>query len=112
MFCIHCGHDPELARKLDHIFDALKHLMTRSELMAIFDDLRAKVLKLTNAADAMDVVLTDVKSKLDNLIANGSLSDADKADLQAISTGIDTEGDKIIADTLKNTPAASQVPSP
>ena len=83
---------------------ALKHV--EKYMAALFDDLRAKVLKLTNAAEGMDVVLKDVKSKLDAIIANGNLNPSDAADLQAISTGIDTEGDKIVADTLANTPAA------
>lgn len=86
------------------ILVALKRMEHR--MAALFDDLKAKVLKLTNAADAMDVVLKDVKSKLDAVIANGNLNPTDAADLQAISAGIDTEGDKIIADTLANTPAA------
>lgn len=78
----------------------------------MFEDLRARVQKMTNAADGMDATLKDVKSRLDTLIANGGLSDADKAELQAISDGIDKEADLIVADTLANTPAASQAPAP
>lgn len=80
--------------------------------MALFDNLSAKITKLTNAAEGMDAVLQDVKKRLDDLIANGSLNAADTNTLQTLSDALDAESDKIIADTLANTPAASQAPTP
>lgn len=75
--------------------------------MALFDDLTAKVTALEEVDDAVLVLLADIKTKLDAAIANaGSLSDADKAQLQALSDSLASEKDKVAAAIVANTPSA------
>lgn len=79
--------------------------------MPMFDNLATEVQDLENAADAQTAVLVAVKNKLDAAIAAaGSLSDADKAQLQSISDSLGAETPKIVAATLANTPADPNAP--
>lgn len=103
-FDVHLHSDQGTNRALAELLKAVRSLGVNT--MAMFDDLGLKVKSLTDAADAMDMVLQDVKKRLDDLLATGSLLPADAAALTAISTAIDTESAKLISDTLANTPAA------
>ena len=102
--------DPENTAKLDAILAELRSLKQKESSM--FEDLAAKILTLDNAADDQTAVLTDVKAKLDAALANPALPASAQAELQAISDGLGSETAKIVAATLANTPAASQVPAP
>ena len=71
--------------------------------MAVLDDLTANVTKITNEDDAIIQLLVNVKAKLDAALANPS--NIDVAALQALSTTLGTESDKVAAAVVANTPA-------
>lgn len=74
-------------------------------IMALFDALGAKVQKITDAADAMELVLEDVKKRLDLILSSSNLTPEDRAKMEELSNALDTEADDVIAKTLANTPA-------
>jgi hypothetical protein len=94
--------DPALERKLDQVSDAL--LNQTEIIMAILDDLTANVTKITSEDDAIIQLLVNVKAKLDAALANPS--NVDVAALQALSTTLGNESDKVAAAVVANTQAA------
>jgi len=93
--------DPALERWLDRAFTTLNQKM--ENIMAVLDDLTANVTKITNEDDAIIQLLVNVKAKLDAALANPS--NIDVAALQALSTTLGTESDKVAAAVVANTPA-------
>lgn len=79
--------------------------ISKKELRTMFEELETKVTKIVDAAEAQQVVLRDIKARLDAIIAGGGLSPEAKAKLTALTGALDTEADDIIAATLENTPA-------
>lgn len=72
----------------------------------MFEALQAKVEKIVSAADAMELVLEEVRGKVTELLASSHLTDEDRAKLEALETALDVEAEDITAKTLANTPAA------
>lgn len=77
----------------------------------MFQELEAKVEKMTNASNAIEATLDDINSKLKAIVAGGGLSPEAKAKLTALTSAIDKEGDDLIAANLRNT-AAEEPPPP
>lgn len=71
----------------------------------MFESLEAKVQKIVNASDAMQLVLADVRQKLKDILAGGGLSEEAKAKLASLEAAIEAEADDIIAKTLEGTPS-------
>ena len=91
MFCIHCGHDPELARKLDHIFDALHQMEHR--IMSAISDFVAKVTAFNqDVSDDLDALQAAIGNLNDTITAlnnsAGTVTPADQALIdQAVAQG-------------------------
>lgn len=94
---------PSIDRTMNEILEAVKAVQQRNAEM--FESLEAKVEKIVNASDAMQVVLADVRQKLKDIIAAGGMTEEAKAKLAALEAAIDAEADDIIAKTLEGTPA-------
>lgn len=103
---------------MTHVLRSKKELLTDilSELVTLnkriqrmsqeFDDLKAAVAKVTSVDQSAVLLLQGLKAKIDELVANGTVSPADLAALSA-SLGADTQGlaDAVSANTLPPAPA-------
>lgn len=72
------------------------------KIMAILDDLVAKVAKLKTVDDSVVALLDGLKAKLDAAIAAGN----DPAQLQALSDALGAETDRLSTAVTTDTPAA------
>jgi hypothetical protein len=81
----------------------IKLILSKLEtVMALLDDVLAKVTAETTVVDSVVTLLTELKTKLDAAIATG----ADPAKLQAISDAIGSNTQKLADGVTTNTPAA------
>jgi len=100
--------NPAIERTLAALLNALQTLTTRTTQM--FEELETKVAALTSASDAAEALLDGIKAKLDEIIAGGGLSQANKDKLAALSAGIGKEGEDLAAAVARNTPAEEPPP--
>lgn len=85
-------------------------LNSLQRIIAMFEDLETKVAALTSASDAAELLLDGIKAKLDEIIAGGGLSQANKDKLAALSSAIGKEGEDLSAAVARNTPAEEPPP--
>ena len=99
MRCIFCGHDPEIARRLERIEHAL--LRMENTIMATLKDIQDDVASETTVIASVITLLDGLSQQLkDALAAN------DPAAIQAVVDAIDANK-KTLADAVTaNTPAA------
>lgn len=92
---------------LEHKFDGplmeafASILRKEDKIMALLDDVIAKVANLGTVEDSIITMLADTNAKLAAAIATG-----DMAKVQALSDAIDAQTAKMSAAAVANTPAA------
>lgn len=93
----------EFKGKCYSLSEAIALILKKGDsIMAILDDVVAKVTALTTVDDSVVALLTDLKVKLDAAIAAGN----DPVKLQAISDALGAQTQRLTDAVSANTPAA------